>query len=137
MQHRSWFVLPAHMEFYYRKHHAEYRPLPRFRSDCRLTAEIEGNDGPIAFLYPNAGTRLYIPTDLAEERGETIFEAVHRDSNATLFWHLDDRYLGRTTTFHQQALDVTPGVHVVTVVDLLGNRLSRRFEVLGRDATNR
>ena len=33
---------------------------------------------------------------------------------ATLFWHLDERYLGSTTKFRQQALDIMPGPHVVT-----------------------
>ena len=37
-----------------------------------------------------------------------MFEAVHREPGATLFWHLDDRYLGATETFHQQALDIAP-----------------------------
>lgn len=133
MSHRSWFVLPARLEFYYRKQHAEYRPLPAFRDDCRLAAGIEGTSGPIAFLYPHTGTKLYIPTDLARKRGETVFEAVHRSPDATLYWHLDDVYLGSTTTFHQRGLDMTPGPHVVTVVDETGNRLSRRFEVLGTE----
>lgn len=135
MIHRSWFVLPARLEFYYRKRHAEYRPLPEFRRDCRVVAGIDGSEGPIAFLYPNAGTKLYIPTDLGQKRSATVFEAVHRRPEATLFWHLDDVYLGSTTTFHQQGLDMTPGTHVVTVVDDDGNRLSRRFEVLGRGAS--
>ena len=127
MTHRSWFVLPARLEHYYRKHHADYRRLPAYREDCRLAG---ANDAPIAFLYPNHGARLYIPMDLGQQKGRTIFEAVHRDQEATLFWHLDERYLGSTTTFHQQALDITPGAHVVTVVDQLGNRLARRFEIL-------
>lgn len=130
MRHRGWFVLPPGQEFYYRRHHADYRPLPPVRKDCQAVA---AGRGPIDFLYPNAGTRLYIPMDLAERKGRTVFEAVHRDHKATLFWHLDDRYLGTTTIFHQQALDITPGPHVVTVVDQDGNRLSRRFEVLGKD----
>ncbi len=134
MSHRSWFVIPTRLEFYYRKHHAEYQPLPRFREDCYLAAGIEGKSGPMAFLYPNAGTKLYIPTDLARKRSATVFEAVHRRPEATLYWHLDDVYLGTTTTFHQQGLDMTPGEHVVTVVDETGNRLSRRFEVLGEDS---
>jgi len=58
---------------------------------------------------------------------------VHRDPNATLHWHLDDRYIGATRTYHQQAIDVEPGTHSLTVVDGEGNRLSRRFEVLPRE----
>jgi penicillin-binding protein 1C len=114
MEHRSWFVLPPSQEFYFRRHHAEYRPLPPFRNDCTV---LVADAAPIDFLYPHAGTSLYIPLDLGAKKGRAVFEAVHREPGATLFWHLDDRYLGATETFHQQALDIAPGVHVVTVVD--------------------
>ena len=83
------------------------------------------------FLYPNAAGRLYIPVELDGSRERTIFEAVHRDRGARLYWHLDGHYIGTTETFHQMALDVPPGQHLVTIVDTRGNRLSRAFEVLG------
>lgn len=129
MVHADWFVLPPGQEFYFRRHHAAYRPLPPFRADCAASRHAR----PLDFLYPNANTRVYIPIDLGEKKGRTVFEAVHRQAGATLYWHLDDRYLGATTTFHQQALELTPGPHVVTIVDEQGYRLSRRFEVLGID----
>lgn len=133
MVHVNWFVLPPAQEFYYRRHHAEYRILPPLRRDCQVQAESHAAKGPIEFLYPNFGTRLYIPIDLAAQKGRAVFEAVHRDRDARLYWHLDDEYLGTTTSFHQQALDIVPGEHVITVVDQNGHRLSRRFEVLGKE----
>jgi penicillin-binding protein 1C len=132
MLHRTWFVLQPGQEFYYRRQHAEYHSLPPYRKDCRNMVASSGEQGPIDFIYPNFGTRLYIPIDLGEKKGRTVFEAAHRDSDATLFWHLDDQYLGSTKVFHQMALDVQPGRHTITVVDKDGNRLSRRFEVLGK-----
>jgi penicillin-binding protein 1C len=130
MRHENWFVLPPGAEFYYRRQHAHYRTLPPYRSDC------QGAQGAaqtvMDFIYPNTGTRLYIPIDLGTQRGRTVFEAVHRESNASLSWHLDDRYIGETRTYHQQALDISIGSHVITIVDAQGNRLSRRFEVLGK-----
>jgi penicillin-binding protein 1C len=129
MQHASWFALPPGQEFYYRKYRAEYRVLPELRADCDAQGDKQN---PIDFLYPNFGTRLYIPVDLAGKKGRTVFEAVHRDRDATLYWHLNDQYLGSTATFHQLALDMPPGVHVITVVDQDGNRLARQFEVLAK-----
>lgn len=132
MRHADWFVLPPGQEFYYRRQRADYRLLPAYRPDCRAQVNADEGRGPIDFLYPNLGTRLYIPIDLAAQKGRTVFEAVHRESGATLHWHLDDEFLGSTQTFHQQALDISAGAHVITVVDQHGNRLSRRFEVLGK-----
>ncbi|HEX5057431.1 MAG TPA: penicillin-binding protein 1C [Gammaproteobacteria bacterium] len=132
MRHRDWFVLPAGQEHYYKRTHADYAPLPDYRSDCRALAALEGEKGPIDLLYPNSGARIYIPTDLAGRRSRTVFEAVHRDSGAVLYWHLDDAYLGATRTIHQQALDMEPGIHRIVLVDQEGNRLARVFEVLGK-----
>ena len=55
------------------------------------------------------------------------------DPDAALYWHLDDQYVGTTRSFHQQALDIATGAHLITIVDMQGNRLSRSFEVLGRE----
>ncbi len=127
MQHVAWFVLPPSQEFYYRRTHADYRDLPPYRSDC----DRSHGGQPMEFLYPNAEGRIYIPVELDGSKGRTIFEAVHRDRNARLYWHLDGHYLGATDTFHQMSLDIAPGAHLVTIVDGSGNRLSRSFEVLG------
>lgn len=135
MRHANWFVLPPGAEYYYRRQHANYRLLPAYRADCdgaRTAAQ-----SPMDFLYPNAGTKLYIPIDLGTQKGRTVFEAVHRDPEATLHWHLDETYIGETRTYHQQAMDIAPGIHSITIVDEDGNRLSRRFEVLGRHTGDR
>jgi len=135
MQHVSWFVLPPAQEFYFRRTHSSYRELPSWRADCRHAASSAREEhGPMEFLYPNAAERIYIPMELDGARGKTVFEAVHRDRDAQLYWHLDGAYLGTTQTFHQLALDIPPGPHVVTIVDTAGNRLSRSFEVLARAA---
>lgn len=126
----NWFVLPPGQEYFYRRHHNTYRSLPPYRADCAASSPARG---PIDFLYPTAGTRIYIPVDLAEAKSRVVFEAVHRDREATLHWHLDDSYMGSTRMFHQRALDVPVGLHTVTVVDPQGNRLSRQFEVLAQE----
>lgn len=131
MQTAHWFVLPPNEEYYYRRQNSNYRALPPFAPECEgaraATHKI------MDFLYPNAGTRLYIPIDLGTQKGRVVFEAVHRNPNAALHWHLNDRYLGLTKTFHQQALDIEAGQHVLTIVDEHGNRLARRFDVLARE----
>ena len=131
MRHRTWFVLPPSQEFYYRRHSALYRPLPPVREDCAVEAARSG--GPIALLYPERGTTLYIPRDLRAQRSRAIFQAVHRDPDAVLFWHLDEDYLGATETFHQFPVLAEPGPHRITLVDQRGNRLERTFVILGRE----
>ncbi|MDH5204142.1 MAG: penicillin-binding protein 1C [Hylemonella sp.] len=129
----DWFVLPPGPELFYRRHHADYRALPPYRADCDEPEQARGQRGPIDFLYPAHGTRVYIPVDLGERKSRVVFEAVHRDREAELHWHLDDTYIGSTRSFHQRALDASAGTHTITVVDAQGNRLSRAFEVLVRE----
>lgn len=129
MRHAVWFSLPPAQEYYYRRQHPEYRALPPWRADCRA-ADADG-ESPVAWVYPHAQAKLYIPVELDGAKSRTVFEAAHTRSNAVLHWHLDGRYLGRTRTIHQRALDVEPGRHAVTVVDELGNQATRTFEVLG------
>ena len=62
--------------------------------------------------------------------------AAHRDPSATLHWHLDNRYVGSTNVFHEQALDVSQGPHVLTVVDDRGNRARRAIEVLSKGSAS-
>jgi penicillin-binding protein 1C len=130
MRHRSWFVLPPGQAHYFRKRYPQYQPLPPFRPDCGK--QLSEGRLPMALLYPAENTRLYVPVDLDGKPSRVVFEAVHRDPESQLFWHLDDRFLGTTRTFHQQALLPGRGRHTLTLVDEQGNRLSRRFEVLGQ-----
>ena len=124
----SWFVLPPAEEYYYRRAHAEYRPLPALRADCQATR---------AAAVPRWRCCIRIrmrtcssPSELDGQRGRTVFEAVHRRRDATVYWHLDGRYLGETHTFHQQSLDIDPGEHILTLVDDEGERVARRFQVI-------
>jgi penicillin-binding protein 1C len=128
MRQANWFVLPPAEEFYYRRAHAEYRPLPPMRADCQ--AIRAGGKPTLALLYPDANAHVLIPQELDGSRGRTVFEAVSRRREATIYWHLDDRYLGETHTFHQQSLDIDPGQHILTLVDDEGERVARRFQVL-------
>jgi penicillin-binding protein 1C len=128
MKQANWFVLPPAQEFYFRRAHAEYRPLPALREDCSTTRP--GGRAALALLYPDTDSQVLIPRELDGQRGRAVFEAVSRRREATIYWHLDGQYLGETHTFHQQSLDIDPGEHILTVVDDEGERVARRFQVI-------
>jgi penicillin-binding protein 1C len=121
MHHQSWFVLPPVQEFYYRRIHNHYKPLPPFKG------KEEENRG-LSFLYPPAdGIEIKIPRLLGGEKGEVIFEAVLRDSQSLLYWHLDDDYIGFTRYDHQMGIMAGSGQHRVSIVDEKGNSAERSF----------
>jgi len=128
----KWFVLPPAMEWYYRKNHLNYRPLPPFRHDCLASMALRGPEF-MGLIYPEKSSQIYVPIELSGRRGRVVFEAAHWDPNATIYWHLDDRYVGSTREIHQMALAPAPGSHMITLVDQDGEQIQRRFTVLGKE----
>ncbi len=133
MHARDWFVLPPTQEFYWRQHHSEYKSLPPWRSDCLSDLLQVDEDQPIELVYPNEESRIYIPMDLDGKRSRVVLKAVHRNSAAQLYWHLDDEFLGVTKVFHEREAALEPGLHKLLLVDKQGYRLERRFRVIGKE----
>jgi penicillin-binding protein 1C len=133
MVHKSWFVLPPAEEEYYRNKHADYKPLPPFREDCKAMIQSLLSTKNMEFIYPRHATRIYVPVELDGSPGSTVFEITHRDENVKIHWHLDNQYVGTTETFHQVALRPRAGTHILTAVDENGEQIQQRFEILNRE----
>jgi penicillin-binding protein 1C len=123
----KWFVLPAAMEWYYRRSHADYRPLPPFAPG---ETPAEKTSASLAVVFPEQGGTIYVPVDLDGTPGRTVLKAVHRDPRAAIFWHLDGAYLGETVELNE--IEARPGIgkHVLTVVDENGEEVVRTFSCL-------
>jgi penicillin-binding protein 1C len=123
----KWFVLPPAEEWYGRRWNLDYKPLPPLGpEDTSAYAGITS----MALFNPEPGTKIYIPRELDGREGRVVFQAAHRDSGETIYWHLDDHYLGETTVFHDLETRPGAGIHTLTLVDGKGNRISRTFEIL-------
>lgn len=132
MVHTSWFVLPPAAEWFYRKKHYEYKPLPPWRDDCRATAP-EATHSSMSIIYPRVNSSIYVPVELDGNKGKTVFKAAHRRSGATIHWHIDNEYLGSTRTIHQLAAAPNPGRHQLTLVDDEGESISRGFKIIAQN----
>jgi len=130
MVHQSWFILPPAMEYYYKTRHRDYKIMPPFNPACMSGRESHQQ---MEFIYPKNNAKVYIPVEIDGKRGKVIFNAAHHDPKAILFWHLDSEFVGRTSDFHQLALNPPAGKHRLTLVDDKGNRLVQVFEVLDKN----
>ena len=110
------FVLSPAMEWFYKPHHPEYTGARKSR-----TAQA------VEFIYPASGTTLSLPRQLDGTVEGVVFRAAHHRPDATLWWHLDQEYVGETRFLHQLRLAPEPGKHTLTVVDQEGNVASIRF----------
>ena len=123
---QTWFVLPPVETYYYRQHHLDYASPPPLAPDCQQAVAQE----QMEIIYPRHQTRLFIPRALDGTPGVAVFEIAHQDESATLYWHLDDTFLGKTTGEHQWGLHPSLGEHTLHVVDQQGKSLTHRFEVI-------
>ncbi len=122
----SWFVLPPVQAWYYQKYHSNYKKQPPFASGCLS----DNRPNRFELIYPRQFARVFIPVEQDGQRGAAIFEAAHQDKETTLFWHLDNTYLGLTEGTHQMRINAEKGIHLLTIIDTDGNELKRRFEVI-------
>ena len=58
INHKSWFVLPPLMTYYYKTKNPFYKPLPKYRNDC-----LGENTISIDFIYPKTNNRVFSPKD--------------------------------------------------------------------------
>lgn len=112
------FVLPPVMEWYYRPYHPEY-----------TGATARPASTAVQFIYPQSGAVLSIPRQLSGEKEGIVFRAAHHRPDATLWWHMDNTYIGETRFQHELRLTPAPGKHTLTVVDDEGNTAFVRFTI--------
>ena len=123
---KTWFVLPPAMEWYYKSKNSFYKTLPPYP----LGFEPDKDSSPMALLYPRIEkATLIIPRDFRGNSTEAIFEVAHRRENATIYWHLNETFIGETSSFHKMALQPTKGFQTLTLIDDLGNKQIVNFRV--------
>ena len=112
--------------------HADYRPPPPLRPDCRGAVGASGS-ASLSFVYPREGAIVYVPVEMDGSLGRVVFEAAHRDPDgARLLAPRRRSTSGRRLDLHQMALAPRPGPHVLVLVDERGETVRRRFTVVGR-----
>ncbi len=125
---KVFFVLPPTMEYYYRMRNPWYVPLPPFRNDCvSQESELKQN---IELVYPQQYTNVFIPRNLDGSSSSMMLEVSHRYPNTTIFWYLDGKFIGQTTSRHQLPLITGIGKHFLTVQDEFGESRQIEFNVL-------
>lgn len=125
MNHKSWFILPPLMEYYYKQKNPLYKVLPNYKSDC-----LSSSKKTMDFIYPKAFTNIFLPKDFDGKINEVIFRLAHGTPNAKVFWYLNKTFIGTTQNIHEMAIHPKKtGKHTITVVDEFGNEAKRIIEI--------
>lgn len=120
----SRFVLPPVQEYYFASHTASYQPLPPLRPDCQIETKEQ-----FSIITPEHNSVIVLPRNFGGKAEKLVMKAACRDAEATLFWHLDDSYIGQTHGNHQLAILPSEGQHALTLVDGHGNKKTIIFTV--------
>ncbi len=120
------FVLPPAQEWYYMQKHLEYKPLPPKHP---LFDAASSDYNPIEIIYPQNGITLVLTRALSGQQNGAVFRAAHSDPSATVYWHIDDEFVGETTGEHELRVDPPPGQHRLTLIDAQGARRVHLFTV--------
>lgn len=127
IRHEPWFVLPPAMEYYYRRNHPQYRPMPPALPGCGVSHPV----APMQIIYPSPNAAVYLPRLADGRKGELIAEVAHREPGAIVYWHIDGVYIGMSTHIHKMALKPNLGPHTLLLLDDQGNTLECQFIVMG------
>ena len=120
-----FYVLPPVMEWFYKKHSPLFQPLPAFYPGCGAAHP----DDVMAFVYPKGDAKVTIPIGIRGDRQQVVFEIAHRNPQKTIFWTLNDTFLGKTRLNHQMPIDVEHGTYTLRCVDEDGIELIRKIVV--------
>src|SRR5690554_495866 len=121
----TWFVLPPIQEWFYKKTNATYSSLPELYSNC-----VSQHENRIDVIVPDYNAEIVLPVSVDEYEAKIIFEAVHGNSSATLFWHVDEHYIQSTQYEHKIEYTPTVGKHMLVIVDELGNTKKIPFSIV-------
>lgn len=123
---KSWFVLPPLMEYYYQDKNPFYKSVPKLRNDCLGEAL-----NAMKFLYPTEKSTIFLPKSFDGTTNELILKVAHSNKEVTLFWSLNNTFLGTTKEIHHFAIQPTLGTYIITVTDSFGNEIQQEIEIKG------
>ena len=127
MNHQPWFLLPPVQEYYFRSKNPSYKKVPQFRGDC---ADFGVSVAAMELIYPKPYSVIFIPKELNGSTGRAVFEVAHRHPEKTIFWHLNDEFIGSTSRIHQMMVNPGAGKYSLTLVDEEGASVTQQFEVI-------
>jgi penicillin-binding protein 1C len=120
-----YFVLPPAEAWYYKSLNSDYRPLPPINPKCISTFGAS----PLALIYPRNDMSVVIPRKLEGDKNAVVFQAAHTNPQALVFWHIDNEYVGTTSSPHQLAVNPEKGIHILTLIDSEGYSIKTKFTV--------
>jgi penicillin-binding protein 1C len=118
---KNYFVLPPNVVGYFKAWNPGFKLAPPWHPD------ISSVTNDLRIIYPNKSKILLFGTDT---QMEIIFKAIHASSNGIIYWHIDNEYVGATSSIHEIKYTLSVGQHTISVLDQYGNQQQTTFEIV-------
>lgn len=117
---QSYFLLPPIVANYYKSWNPHFETAPKWDNKRPHTNSL------VKIIFPDKNTILTFHPD---EAMNIHFKAFAEDKNTTLYWHIDNEYIGSTSNIHELDFSLQPGKHLIYVVDENGNEQQTTFSI--------
>ena len=121
---KPWFVLPPLQAYYFKNKNPFYKTVPPYRSDCTESSVVA-----MEFIYPNQQSTIFLPKDFNGNTNDLILKVAHSKPELELYWYIDNQFIGSTKDIHDIAVLPSPGEHIITVMDELGNEIKHKITI--------
>jgi penicillin-binding protein 1C len=122
---KHYAVYPADVVYHLKQRGHIVEEVPEHNPAC---AQIAGID-PLEFLYPVNLTKIWLPKEYGGEFQKVVSRIAHKKPENSVFWYLDDNYLGITKDKHEMAIALDGGWHNLSVIDQEGYEDRIKFYV--------
>lgn len=116
IQTKPWFILPAAMAYYYKQQNSDYQDLPDFKVGC----QSDNSNDLLEFIYPKHADKIQLAKGFDSKIQPFVAQVASKNQTDTLYWYLDQKYLGQTMIKHSKTIEATKGTYLLRVVNQNG-----------------
>ena len=117
---------PPDVNYYLRKNGNIVNREPNHNPAC---TKVQEND-ILQIIYPVQAANVFIPKDFDGLHQPLVSKVATQHPEREVFWYLDDTFLGSTVNKQTLPLTLDEGKHLLTVVDIMGNKDQVEFSVI-------
>lgn len=118
----SVLVYPPDVAYYLRAKGQYIEPIPVHYPQC---AAYKADDA-VRLIYPDMEAKIFLPRDFDGKTQSVVCRAGHSSTISTVYWYLDDQYLGSSMGEHRMSVVFQNGWNTLKIVDETGASDSRR-----------
>jgi len=121
-------VYPPDITYYLRQKGQYITPLVAHFPSCPAYQAEQA----VSIIYPNLDAGLFLPRDFDGKIQAVLCRVGHNHSDESVYWYLDDHFLGTTDRTHSLPVYFKEGWNTLKVIDSQGGQDSKRvFAILG------